>query len=50
VLKSLRDIKKDGDVYPVHGAYFMSEKDNRSMFINESWIGTKEDYFEIIER
>lgn len=45
-----RDWNNDGDVYPAYGAFFTSEKDNRSMFINASWIGTDEDYFEIIER
>lgn len=44
-----RDWNNDGDIYTSYGAYFRSEKDNKTMFINESWIGTKEDYFEIIE-
>lgn len=45
-----RDWNNDGDVYPVYGAYFRSENDNRTMFVNDSWIGTEKDYFEIIER
>lgn len=43
------DWNNDGDVYPAYGAYFKSEKDNRVIFINESWIGTSEDYFEIVD-
>ena len=43
------DWNNDGDIYPAYGAFFKSEKDNQSMFVNASWIGTDEDYFEIIE-
>ena len=43
------DWNNDGDIYPAYGAYFKSEKDNKTMFVNASWIGTDEDYFEIIE-
>ena len=46
----VRDWNNDGDIYPAYGAFFASEKDNRTMLINASRIGTDEDYLEIIER
>lgn len=46
-----RDWNCDGDVYPIYGACFESEKDGLRDFINESWISEGADnYYEIIER